>query len=68
MPGKSKAQREKRRIEIKVDGYDELDLKTLMDTDLWVYEQDAIKAAIRHLADEVRSGKFSPEGRKITLK
>jgi hypothetical protein len=68
MPGKNKALKEKRRIEIKVDGYDELDLKVLMDTELWTYEQDAIKAAIHYFASDVKAGKLTPGGRTTELR
>ncbi len=57
----------KRRISVKLNGYQQDRLALIMQTGKWDTESEATLTAILLLADAVESGKLSPEGRKIRL-
>lgn len=51
MSGKTKAIKEKRRVEVKLDPFNDGILDNLMIAGLWTYPQDAIIEAIREAAE-----------------
>jgi Arc/MetJ-type ribon-helix-helix transcriptional regulator len=56
------------RLEITMNKYVALRLDHIMESGLYGSKAEAVKQAIVDLDNDIIAGKFSPEGRKITLK
>jgi hypothetical protein len=56
---------DKRRIEVKLNGYQQTRLAMIMKTGLWSTEAEALITGMLDLANRVEQGEFTEEGRTL---